>query len=883
VIGMAECGFQGTVGEFIDCCDANRIVGVIRERIAPGMLTTHSEVRSWRDGLQKLANSLRINAHNNATIYELGVICELSVGRSRADVVLTGRKADGLAVAIIIELKQWSADGIAPGESTNTLFAHVGGEAHRESSHPLLQAQSYLNAIREIIPQSDLDMGAIAFLPNMNENEVIIGLPSAQVGENMFLKRDIGEFGDFLTETFPQGDSEGQINQTILRNNFPAPRFVYGEEEMEDDHAVIDEEIKHSEIEQFSHFAGFIGSKEEFITLCDRNLIADVIAENMVFNYAETGAEFRSWREGLYRISHVLRGIDVNIGVSCEFAIHSGRIDVLLSGRNAGGDPAVMVVEIKQWSEDGIGEVIDPSHLLALTGQGGMRATKHPLWQAERYLDSLRYYLTYFDENEVDGTAVAFLPNLLSGSVFQTLIPDPSEDGYDSDQVFCDNYDAFRNCLNSHFTSGDNDLRVMHGIAESGRGATRHLMLNINEILSNPRSIVPNQTQQDAIDSISSSLNSEDGKQVIIVCGDPGTGKTIVGIRSLLQMMDLNDDPIFISANTAAANVLKNRIRGKEARVLSGMIRTLQSATGLIKKKGFEPDILILDEAQSIVPNSKMAGPHCTLEEFIDASRTSVFLLDERQMTAHDSYGRVDRIIEAAETSNAEITTFDLTQQFRCGGDSNHLQFIGSLLYGDDEPDAYNFDFRIYDQASEMHECIRNLDSQDDYEAGLVASYCWTFQSRSNPEEIDIILDGGDFRIQWNLPQGGPLRWMGSEDRIERVGYPPEIQGQELTHAGVILGPDLFVNNQGKLDIDPWGHETRESDCIQGRKASEAKRRDFQKLSEEDRNEMMENMKSRIRNQYWVLLSRGSRGCFVYSEDDAVREHFRNALERISE
>jgi DUF2075 family protein len=347
-------------------------------------------------------------------------------------------------------------------------------------------------------------------------------------------------------------------------------------------------------------------------------------------------------------------------------------------------------------------------------------------------------------------------------------------------------------------------------------------------------------------------------------------------------MVELGTEPIFISANTAAAQVLGNRISGREHKVLKGMIKTLGQASGLIKNSGMEYDVLILDEAQSIVPNSPYPPKPCTIEELIGASRTTVFLLDERQMTAHDAYGSRDRIFEAARVLEAEITEFDLTQQFRCGNNSNHLQFIGSLLYGDDEPESYDYDFRVFDRAREMHECIRDFDDDDGCEAGLVASYCWTFVSRNNPKEIDISLDDGDFTIRWNLPQGGRLRWMGSNDRIDRVGYPPEIQGQELTHAGVILGPDLFVNDKKELDINPWMHETKESNCIPGKKRLESKILEFESLPIEDQNELMELMKSRIRNQYWVLLSRGSGGCFVYSEDAEVRKYFRDALARFS-
>ena len=113
---MADYGFLGSVSEFIELCDSNRIAETIRDSIRPNMPTTNNEFRSWRDGLQKLSNYLRILGSSNETIMQLGIICELCFARGRADVVLTGCH-EGANVAVIIEIKQWSIDGIDSGPS----------------------------------------------------------------------------------------------------------------------------------------------------------------------------------------------------------------------------------------------------------------------------------------------------------------------------------------------------------------------------------------------------------------------------------------------------------------------------------------------------------------------------------------------------------------------------------------------------------------------------------------------------------------------------------------------------------------------------------------------------------------------------------------------
>ena len=148
MIDMAECGFQGTVGEFIECCDSNRIADAIRDSISPIMLTTNNEFGSWRDGLLKLSNDLTLCIRQQPMIGNLHIVAELVFdGRRRADVVICGVGENGENVFLILELKQWSEGTIEDSPIPGMLRAQVGGSRVEEVYHPVIQDQSYENSI----------------------------------------------------------------------------------------------------------------------------------------------------------------------------------------------------------------------------------------------------------------------------------------------------------------------------------------------------------------------------------------------------------------------------------------------------------------------------------------------------------------------------------------------------------------------------------------------------------------------------------------------------------------------------------------------------------------------------------------------------------------
>lgn len=146
----------------------------------------------------------------------------------------------------------------------------------------------------------------------------------------------------------------------------------------------------------------------------------------------------------------------------------------------------------------------------------------------------------------------------------------------------------------------------------------------------------------------------------------------------------------------------------------------------------------------------------------------------------------------------------------------------------------------------------------------MVAGYCWDWISSKNPHYYDIELDGG-YKAKWNLRSDGPV-WIIKKGSVEEVGCIHTCQGLELEYVGVIIGPDLIVRS-GKVITD-YTKRAKTDQTLKG----------IKKLAKTNLDEANSLADTIIKNTYRTLMTRGMKGCFIYSEDKETREYFSNAL-----
>ena len=99
----------------------------------------------------------------------------------------------------------------------------------------------------------------------------------------------------------------------------------------------------------------YLATREEFLKHVREQRIEEEVRERFI---AITGrkvaaSEFRAWKNSLQCVGNVLQFEEIpsELGVAIEYRIHNTakRIDLLLSGCDAVGDPAAVIVELKQW------------------------------------------------------------------------------------------------------------------------------------------------------------------------------------------------------------------------------------------------------------------------------------------------------------------------------------------------------------------------------------------------------------------------------------------------------------------------------------------------------------------------------------------------------
>ncbi len=120
-------------------------------------------------------------------------------------------------------------------------------------------------------------------------------------------------------------------------------------------------------------------------------------------------------------------------------------------------------------------------------------------------------------------------------------------------------------------------------------------------------------------------------------------------------------------------------------------------------------DCLIVDEAHRLNAKSGMFNHlgENQIKEIINASKFSVFFIDEDQKVTLKDIGDKEEIRRWAEKLKANVVELKLESQFRCNGSDGYLAWLDNTLQiretANDTLKANDYDFRIVDSPAELH------------------------------------------------------------------------------------------------------------------------------------------------------------------------------------
>ncbi len=617
----------------------------------------------------------------------------------------------------------------------------------------------------------------------------------------------------------------------------------------------------------------YSANKRLFVQDVKNNVIATKILELIKERGLNAGQEreFAAWHNSMKFMRDIVDDseIDDEVQIAIEYNIPqtSKRVDFIIIGSDAMEKDNIVIVELKQWSK---AEVVDDDmHFSVRTYLANdRRIVCHPSYQAYSYSRFLTNYSQAIHDRDIHLVPCAYLHNYLP-AYKPALSAEIYKDWYttapffimDEVQQFTEFVKRFVTKKSSH---GDLLYLIDHGRIKPTKSLQDALATMVRGTpvfdLLDEQAVCYDMCVRTMLQCL-----KDRKKRTLLIQGGPGTGKSVLAVNLLMHFITCSCNAAYVTKNSAPRKAFLSILSGNKAENIAEISQLFRSPFGLSQVPANSYDCLIVDEAHRLV--KKMYGDWSgenQVKECINASLLTVFLLDEDQAVTTKDIGSIQEISRWCKELGSTIIMREetkLTSQFRCNGSDAYIQFIDNLLQRGSESlpislSELNYDFRVFDDACLMRDMLREKNAVAN-KARMVAGYCYDWNVKNHRSDVDIELPGG-FEAKWNLANDDI--WAINPRSFEEVGCIHTAQGLEFDYVGVLIGKDLFYDkDSGRV--------------LTNRKAisNDDKSSGIRGASDDDARRL-------ILNTYKTLLTRGQKGCYVYCEDEALREYIKKLV-----
>lgn len=622
----------------------------------------------------------------------------------------------------------------------------------------------------------------------------------------------------------------------------------------------------------------YSGTSVQFVQDNIQNQIAEKLRRNFYdyYGFNPSQGEVRSWQNSLKAFSQTVQysGLDDH-GIILEYQLPltSKRLDCLISGRNAKNEDNAVIVELKQWDKC---QPSDAENEVSTWINGALRDILHPSVQVGQYKLYLEDTHTAFYDgaNPVQLHSCAYLHNYhydADDAIFDSKF----DLAIKRNPVFtADDVDKLKNYLVTNLSKG-NGLEVLKKIEQSKYRASKKLMDHVGNVIKGCSEYILLDEQKVVYDRVLAEATRgfhDKQKSVVIIKGGPGTGKSVIAINLMADLLLKGYNAHYATGSRAFTETLREVI-GRRG---SAQFKYFNS---YMQAENNEVDVLICDEAHRIrktsnnrfTPASKKSNL-AQIDEIIKSAKVSVFFIDDRQVVRPDEIGSVNYIIQSASENKCKVIEFEeLETQFRCNGSDGFINWINNTLgikrtanaiWNENEE---TFDFKIFDSPESLEKAIIEKSGQG-FKARMTAGFCWDWSEANNDGTLvnDVVI--GNFARPWNAkPEAKKLApnipkatlWAHNPNGLKQIGCIYTAQGFEFDYVGVIFGEDLVYD----LEKQGWlSNKDKSSDNTVKRSK--------------------ENFTDLVKNTYRVLLSRGMKGCYVYFMDKNTELYFKSRIEK---
>ena len=543
-----------------------------------------------------------------------------------------------------------------------------------------------------------------------------------------------------------------------------------------------------------------------------------------------------------------------------EYPVLGGpeRVDVIVVGRNK-----ALIIEAKEWR----GNVFEINYLVKVDGD--LRVD--PCYQLENYISKFRFLHSASENMDFNGLVF----------VHGTHYSDSCKISLDSEDLkkyigwLGDPGDVrdVENIVNGRFQLSE---KLIEYVKRNKQGLLKNA---VDSLLGGGYGLT--EEQLIVVDNVLDSLKKGENEAYFIE-GVSGSGKTLVALTLFFEAISRGYKTLLAYRNNRLLNTLRVSL-GKE---LSSLIRFYSMGPqgrykGVAEKNfpflkyGFF-DLIIYDEAQRMTEEN--------IEISLSRSRVKVYFYDEEQVLIGNEAGTGDTFTSVCRGRGfvCERREFSIPRRIP----RSYLREVRKLLNGNGF-NPKDLEFKVFEDVRIMLNELNVLKDRG-HRIALVAAFTETPGNKKNPKAPDNLRMGyplcklydpvsdmckkysnltlykdSDIKIYWLMDERKeyPMYWMGRLDPLKYCASIYGSQGFEAEYVGVIWGRDLIWRDKWTVNPDPI------TDNI-GNKNSLAK------LAKKNENKALELLK----NRYLILLTRGTKGTYVFFEDNGTREYIKSLI-----
>ncbi|MBN1060202.1 DUF2075 domain-containing protein [Clostridium botulinum] len=618
----------------------------------------------------------------------------------------------------------------------------------------------------------------------------------------------------------------------------------------------------------------YSGTAEQFILDNNKNHIAEKLRLSFFykFRYEPSEYEILFWENSLKELSKIFNNIGLkDNGVLLEYKLPltSKRLNCVVTGKSKENKEEAIIIELKEW--DKCHRSSGKNEVTTYVG-GAKKEILHPCVQVGQYIKYLNSAHTAFNDNCISLNGCTYLHNY-NFETEDPILDEKFKKVANSYPMFSkDDAKSLEKYIDKNVGNG-NGLSILEKVEEGKYKPNKKLMNHVSNVIKGiPEYILLDEQQvvYDKVFSITQEAYRDTKKKVVIIKGGPGTGKSVIAINLMSDLLKEGYNTHYATGSRAFTETLRSTIGIKSS-------STFKYFNSYMQEKENTLDVLICDEAHRIRRTSNnrftkkdMKSDLAQIDELLKVAKVCVFFIDDMQVVRPDEVGTTNYIKEKVKENGYELFEYELKIQFRCNGSEGFVNWIDNTL--GIKPTANiifdssqnEFDFKIVKSPFELEEMIKEK-SEEGYSSRIVAGFCWPW-SKKPDEEGNLINDIviGDFKRPWNahpdirniksdIPKAP--KWAHDKNGINQIGCIYTAQGFEFDYVGVIIGKDLTYD----LDESKWvsNKEYCEDTIV---------KRSKDKLTQ------------LLKNTYRVLLSRGMKGCYVYFEDKDTERFFSSRM-----